>query len=207
MATTTNYGWTTPDNTDLVKDGALAIRTLGSAIDTSMNTALGTKKAMGVLLSTVTFSAVASQSVSDVFSTTYDNYQISVAISASAGIYAQLRLRVSGTDASGANYDWGFNNVTPGGTAYQLAGSGSTSANFTRPSSGNESMANFVIANPFLAKQTVWSGTTSFNDGATIAIGSVFGGRHTLTTSYTGFTLIAASGTITGTVSVYGLNK
>ncbi len=33
MATTTNYGWTTPDNTDLVKDGALAIRTLGSAID------------------------------------------------------------------------------------------------------------------------------------------------------------------------------
>ena len=36
MATTTNYGWTTPDNTDLVKDGALAIRTLGSAIDTTV---------------------------------------------------------------------------------------------------------------------------------------------------------------------------
>jgi len=36
VATTTNYGWTTPDNTGYVKDGALAIRTLGSAIDTSM---------------------------------------------------------------------------------------------------------------------------------------------------------------------------
>lgn len=36
MATTTNFGWNTPDNTDLVKDGALAIRTLGSAIDTSL---------------------------------------------------------------------------------------------------------------------------------------------------------------------------
>jgi hypothetical protein len=36
MATTTNFGWTTPDNTDLVKNGALAIRTLGSAIDTSL---------------------------------------------------------------------------------------------------------------------------------------------------------------------------
>jgi hypothetical protein len=35
MATTTNYGWTTPDNTDLVKDGALAIRTLGSSVDTT----------------------------------------------------------------------------------------------------------------------------------------------------------------------------
>lgn len=36
MATTTNFGWTTPDDTALVKDGASAIRTLGSAIDTSM---------------------------------------------------------------------------------------------------------------------------------------------------------------------------
>jgi hypothetical protein len=36
MATTTNYGWTTPNDTDLVKDGAAAIRTLGSAIDTTV---------------------------------------------------------------------------------------------------------------------------------------------------------------------------
>jgi hypothetical protein len=36
MATTTYFGWPTPDNTDLVKDGASAIRSLGSAIDTSM---------------------------------------------------------------------------------------------------------------------------------------------------------------------------
>jgi hypothetical protein len=35
MATTTNYSWTTPDDTDLVKDGAAAIRTLGSSVDTT----------------------------------------------------------------------------------------------------------------------------------------------------------------------------
>lgn len=35
MATTTNYGWTTPDDTSLVKDGASAIRSLGSSIDTT----------------------------------------------------------------------------------------------------------------------------------------------------------------------------
>lgn len=35
MATTTNFNWETPDDTDLVKDGAAAIRTLGSSIDTS----------------------------------------------------------------------------------------------------------------------------------------------------------------------------
>lgn len=41
MATTTNYSWTTPDDTDLVKDGASAIRTLGSAIDTTVFTNAG----------------------------------------------------------------------------------------------------------------------------------------------------------------------
>lgn len=33
MATTSNFSWTTPDDTSYVKDGASAIRTLGSAID------------------------------------------------------------------------------------------------------------------------------------------------------------------------------
>lgn len=36
MPTTTNFGWTTPADTDLVKDGASAIRTLGNGIDTSL---------------------------------------------------------------------------------------------------------------------------------------------------------------------------
>ena len=36
MATTTNYGWTTPNDTDLVKNGASAIRSLGTAIDTTV---------------------------------------------------------------------------------------------------------------------------------------------------------------------------
>jgi hypothetical protein len=41
MATTTNYSWTTPDDTDLVKDGASAIRSLGSAIDSTVFTNAG----------------------------------------------------------------------------------------------------------------------------------------------------------------------
>lgn len=36
MPTTSNYGWTTPADTDLVKDGASAIRTLASGVDTSV---------------------------------------------------------------------------------------------------------------------------------------------------------------------------
>jgi hypothetical protein len=36
MATTPNFNWATPDNTGLVKNGALDIRTLGDAIDASL---------------------------------------------------------------------------------------------------------------------------------------------------------------------------
>lgn len=36
MPTTSNFGWTTPADTDLVKDGAASIRTLGNNIDASL---------------------------------------------------------------------------------------------------------------------------------------------------------------------------
>jgi hypothetical protein len=39
MATTTNNGWTTPNDTDLVRNGASAIRSLGTAIDSSLGKA------------------------------------------------------------------------------------------------------------------------------------------------------------------------
>jgi hypothetical protein len=41
MASTPSFNWSTPDNTGLVKNGALDIRTLGNAIDTSMTDLLG----------------------------------------------------------------------------------------------------------------------------------------------------------------------
>ncbi|MBU3735035.1 MAG: hypothetical protein FGM60_05450, partial [Candidatus Planktophila sp.] len=35
MANTTNFNWETPDDTDLVSQGAAAMRTLGNSIDAS----------------------------------------------------------------------------------------------------------------------------------------------------------------------------
>jgi len=36
MATSPNYGWSEPDNSSFVKDGALAMRTLGNEIDATV---------------------------------------------------------------------------------------------------------------------------------------------------------------------------
>jgi hypothetical protein len=54
MATTTNYGWTTPDDTALVKDGAAAIRTLGSSVDSTLKTQIDNTVASSVQKSLVT---------------------------------------------------------------------------------------------------------------------------------------------------------
>ncbi len=37
MATSPTYGWTEPDDADYLKEGAEAIRTMGNAIDTTVN--------------------------------------------------------------------------------------------------------------------------------------------------------------------------
>ena len=207
MATTTNYGWTTPDNTDLVKDGALAIRTLGSAIDTSMNTALGTKKAGMVLLNTTSFSAVASQSINNVFNATYRNYRILIdAEGAGSSTDLQLRLRVGGVDASGANtyrrtvLDVNGSSVTANRNDNSFALLGEVNSNDGAPSW-------FVIdiTQPFLANETNWMSINSRNQLNSFL--SIVAGYHDVTTSYDGFTIFTAGGTnMTGQVSTYGYN-
>jgi len=49
MATTTNYSWSTPDDTALVKDGAAAIRSLGTAIDSTVFTNAGAAIAKSIV--------------------------------------------------------------------------------------------------------------------------------------------------------------
>jgi len=210
MATTTpNYGWTVPTSTDLVKDGATAIETLGDAIDASMNTALGTKKAGMVLLNTTSFSAVASQSVNDVFSATYNLYLIKYNITAkSTGAVQGLRLRVSATDSSGSDYFRNSPYFRANSTTVSGGWAANTSMEFGQFSNDGIGSGTVELVNPFGAVKTNYlldtldtSTTTNQNTR------SFTYGIHNLTTSYTGFTIITGSGTITGEVSVYGYNK
>ena len=150
MSTTSAYGWNIPDNTDLVKDGALAIRTLGNAIDTSMNTALGTKKAGMVLLNTTSFSAVASQAFNSVFSASYDNYRIVFDGLASTSNSMNLRYRSGTTDDTSNNYV--IQDIYAGGTSLNTFRTTDTSAGL-----GLDTTRTFFvmdIANVFAATAT-----------------------------------------------------
>jgi hypothetical protein len=202
MSTTSAYGWNIPDNTDLVKDGALAIRTLGNAIDTSMNTALGTKKSGMVLLQSLTFSAVASQQITSIFSATYDNYFILVyggTGSANVGVGLTLGATSTGYYNKLIYGSYGDNTVLGSGNSN---GSNFVSAAVTGTSGIS---GQITLLNPFLTKETMFFANNA--QGNTSGSFVTNGGFLNNTTSYTAFTLTPTSGTMTGSVSVYGYNK
>ena len=204
MATTTpNYGWAVPTSTDLVKDGATAIETLGDAIDASMNTALGTKKAGMVLLNTTSFSAVSAVNLpAGTFSATYQNYRILFVFQNSTSISHTIRLRVGGVDASGANYNTkGLFSGSTGSVGNINVAGGTSWYGFT--TSGGATIT-LDLYRPFDTSTTLGFGT-HYGDGSGDQRLSHL--DHSLSTSYDALSLICSTGNITGTVRVYGYNQ
>jgi hypothetical protein len=203
MATTTpNYGWTVPTSTDLVKDGATAIETLGDAIDASMNTALGTKKAGMVLLNTTSFSAVASQSINSVFSATYDFYRILFYHTKSTTNAISMRFRTSGTDNSNSSYS--FSSIIVGSSVTGGRTTGNTSISLIDNDS-DEGFSFIDVYNPFASLKTGYSSISGVR--ITNPSSRYNQGGFDATTSFDGFSLIASTGTITGRVSTFGVNQ
>jgi hypothetical protein len=203
MATTTpNYGWTVPTSGDLVKDGATAIETLGDAIDASMNTALGTKKAGMVLLSSVAFSGVASVSFpAGTFTATYDNYFITLDATTVNSTELYARLRISGTDASGTNY---VRQYSYGSGASAAAQSGTDSGQqLTLNNFAGRKIVNMWVYKPFLAAETASLVNYYNGDASTGQIAC----RHNLANSYDSLSIITFSGNFSGNYSVFGVNK
>ena len=208
MATTTNYGWTTPDNTALVKDGALAIRTLGSAIDTSLNTALGTRKAGMVLLNTTSFSGVASQSFTSVLDNTkYSSYRLVVnCLMVTGGSELYFRFRNGASDrATNDYYGNGFFTDSDNTSGTQFPLNPSTVAILGK----SNSTANTISVADFSAGGTgqypvIVGQFFNFTDYRANYFGY---GRNVAAEANDGFTLSTSAGNITGTASVYGYQK
>ena len=222
MATTTpNYGWTVPTSTDLVKDGATAIETLGDAIDaslvdlrggttgqvlkkasaTQMDFEWGTASSGLTLINTTSFSGVSSQSVNDVFSATYKYYKIVInQTSSSVSTFLRLRLRVAGSDDTNNVYAQKLIKYDGGASVGTVSGSNDTSQIITEQGSSTKG-ADVTIFDPFTAAPT-----TIVNNALSTTAWLAGGCIHTNSTSFTGFTLFNSSGTITGSVSVFGYN-
>jgi hypothetical protein len=198
MATTTNYSWTTPDNTAYVKDGASAIRTLGSSVDTTLYTALGgTYPGLRLVKKQTIGSAVSSVTVTNAFSATYEAYKIIVTGGVSSlDVNLSLKLGASTTAYYEILRYW-----TYGGTTQTPAGTSNGSVwNFVGNATSNAIAFEADLRNPSLAKWTFFDSVyltqnSSGNDS----------GVHQVATAYTDFTIAPSSGTLTGgTIYVYG---
>jgi hypothetical protein len=198
---TTNYLFDYPTSTDYVKDGATAIQTLATDVDTTLFTALGgaypglrliKKQSVGSLVSSV--------NVNGAFSGTYDNYKIIYTggvmsiqnnilmyLGASTSDYSNALIYCPYT---GTPTITGLNNNN--GPSWNYVGFGNTtsctlSVDLFQPNISN----NTFMSTPHMQQVGLVAG---FNAGVI-----------NNTTSYTSFVLAPMSGTFSGgTIYVYG---
>jgi hypothetical protein len=166
-----------------------------------------------VHINTTSFSAVASQAVESVFSSTYKNYLIVVnitAVSADASVFVKLRSNT--TDAS-ANYSYASTVATENTDtlANERAQGVTTGWAVSSLDAGSNQTGyygfNLSLYNPFLV-----SVTTQINQQTNLtSVGNLRvvsgGGYHSNVASYNGINVIASSGNITGSIKIYGYKE
>jgi hypothetical protein len=201
MAITPTYSWPLPDNDDLVKDGAEAIRDLGNAIDTTVG---GLPGAGLVHIETQTVSAASAFNFSnDVFTSTYDNYIIMGYYTQSTTDYLLARVRDAGSDISTTTYN--FQKTDIGGSGVAASRSTSQTSLQVGYSEAGVSQVFIKIFTPKLARATgIWSenqrNTGSINVQLTW-------GTNSNATAYDSLSLLAATGNFTGSFSLFGVKK
>jgi len=173
-----------------------------SAIQSQINTAGGLVK-----ITDQTFSAASTVNVNNCFTSTYDNYRVLIDFSAASTTLAlTMRLRVSGTDNSTTNY---FRqnmsaqsttvsaSQTASGTSWGLAGSiDNTYISYNRYM--------FDIFGPQLTRYTVAVVPSLFVSTTPQYYSNLDAYLFNATTSFDGFSLLASTGNVTGTLRVYG---
>jgi hypothetical protein len=155
------------------------------------------------LIQTTSFSAVAGQIINNVFSSTYDNYRIVFTATAASALTLNMKMRVSGSDDSSANYttqDLFANNTTVSASRT----SGATSWGIVVVRSTLLTPMSFDIFNPNKASTTVVLGKAVDIGDPALRENMLI---HNVNTAYDGFNLICSTSNMTGAVSIYGYNK
>lgn len=152
----------------------------------------------------VTFSAITSLSLNGIFSAAYDNYVVSLRHNGTANTGLALRLRSSGTDATGNNY------------TFQLLSVDSTTISADRTTNTSLGVIGIIsdvqrggdvayVNGPFLAQPTAVRTVSARGIGGSAIYD--YATTHSLSTSYDGFTAYPTSGNVTGALQVYGVRS
>jgi hypothetical protein len=147
-------------------------------------------------------SAVSSVVVTGAFSATYENYRIVISGGAVTGAGGILTLAL-GASVTGYYNTLVYGNTWATPTATGASTNNGAAWNYAGFADANQMHFNCDISSPFLTKYSFMTGSyiSDANAGAVQGV-------HKVATSYTGFTVAIAGGTMTGgTIYVYGYGK
>ena len=164
------------------------------------------------LINTTSFSGVSSQSVNDVFSSTYDVYKVLLVVDSNTfgDGNVRMRLRVSGSDSSATQYFTQNSGFTDFNATDNFRESSSTSWFVSGTDSGGTNAqynSRIDIFNPFKTTVTTTTGQSESQASSGAMTIFNFGQLNFDVTSWTGFTIFATSGAMTGKVLTYGYNQ
>jgi len=159
-----------------------------------------------------TFTGQTSFNVANIFTSAYTNYLINfrfLAATSNGGMNVQLS--ASGS-AAATNYN--YMRVIAYGASSLISARSTAQTSFqvssqAGGSTGVYQWAQLQLSGPQLAQPTLMSVSGALQDGSAYITPDVeiFNGNHSTATAYDGLTIIAATGTITGTYTVYGYAK
>jgi hypothetical protein len=157
-----------------------------------------------VYSNTITASTFA---VDNVFTSTYANYTIHLSVFGSAATAGYMRMRVGGVNSSSGYY---MSGVLISYAAATVTGVNDTNAaqwssRFLHSDTGTatRSTCTMSIFGPQIVCNTAVHG--NFTDPRTNGSSGPFSGWHNSNASYDGFEIFPATGTLTGSIRVYGL--
>ena len=154
---------------------------------------------------TVSFTSASAISLNGAFSSAYDNYRILFTLdSNSVPGEINFKMRVGGVDNSASQY------VSRGVQSTGSVSGISVSSTYGRLLTNYYTELvglSWEIFTPFLSKKARWNSQSYGSDVTGAVVTYIVSGAHEVQSSFDGVSVYPASGTFTGTVSVYGYNK
>lgn len=159
-----------------------------------------------VLLNSTTFTGQSSVSINNVFSATYDNYSIDLNVT-SVSTNGQIGFRIgsSGTPVTTSTYYCGGYYSYTASSSGVFASAAGTYGYLGGIDAGAQSCTTFRIMNPYLAQRTGYLSHHSILSSTGYAYN--YGGSNTNSISYTDCFIVPTTGTITGTIRIYGIKN